>query len=159
MKLTKLLVIALAVVALTSSAALAAPPAMHPGNGRKPSATGTNCRPQITIVLHGTVAVAPGTSPPLPFGLQVTVKSANTHGQAYVKAIQPVTITVSPSTRIVDRGKASLPSLIAGERLTVQARTCKADLASGAAPSLTARMVIDQQENSRTDPGNTATTA
>jgi hypothetical protein len=168
MKLRNLFVFVLVVAALSSSAALAAPPATHPGNGStadnpgnggKPSTTGTNCRPKVTVVLHGEVAVAPGTSPALPFALQVSVKSTNAHGQAYIKATQPVTITVTTSTRIVDKGKASLSSLLAGDQLTVQARTCRADLANGAAPALTARMIVDQQESSTSDSDTTTTTA
>jgi hypothetical protein len=157
-KLKKVFVFVFAAAALTASAALAAPPASHPGKGSTPSTTGDNCKPQITVVLHGTVAVAPGASPVLPFGLQVAVKSANSHGQAFVKATQPVTITVTSSTKIVNQGKSSLSSLLAGDQLTVQARTCKADLASGAAPSLTGRMVIDQHADSSSDPEDTTTT-
>src|SRR5262249_54282097 len=116
------------------------------------------CKPQITVVLHGTVAVAPGASPTLPFGLQVAVKSANAHGQAYVKATQPVTITVTSSARIVNQGQASLSSLLVGDQVTVQARSCKADLANGATPALTARMVIDQHADSSSDSEDTTST-
>jgi hypothetical protein len=163
-KLQKVFVLVFGVAALTASAAVAAPPASHPGNGPKsgdpgkPPTTGTNCKPQITVVLHGTVAVAPGATPVLPFGLQVAVSSANSHGQAFVKATQPVTITVTSSTKIVNQGKSSLSSLLMGDQVTVQARTCKADLASGAAPSLTARMVIDQHADSSSDSEDTTTT-
>src|SRR6476646_6215 len=124
----KTLFLALAATALTASVAFAAPPATHPGNGSnptgnsgKPASSGTNCKPQIMVVLHGTVAVAPGTSPALPFGLQVAVKSANWHGHAFIKATQPLTITVTSSTRIVNHGKASLSSLLMGDQVTVQA--------------------------------------
>jgi hypothetical protein len=162
-KLQKVFLLIFAVGALTASAAMAAP-ASHPGKDSqpndpgKPSTTGTNCRPQILVVLHGTVAVAPGASPTLPFGLQVAVKSANAHGQAYIKAAQPVTITVTPSTRIVSEGNASLSSLLMGDQVTLQGHSCKADLANGATPALTARMVIDQRADPSSDPGTTTTT-
>ena len=165
-KLEKVLVLVCGGAALTASAALAAPPATHPGNGSKPSnagkpsPTGTNCKPQITVVLHGAVAVAPGASPVLPFALQVTLKSANSHGQAFLEAAQsqPATVTVTSSTRIVNQGKASLSSLLAGDQVTVQARACKGDLPNGATPPLTARMVIDQHPDSTPDSGTTTTT-
>jgi hypothetical protein len=130
-----------AAAALTASAALAAPPATHPGKGTKPPTTGTGCKPQIMIILHGTVATAPGTTPTLPYNLMVTVTSANKHGRAFVKATQPITVTVTSGTKISRQGDRSLSSLLAGDRVTVHARACKADLAGGATPALTATMV------------------
>jgi hypothetical protein len=137
----KTLLLVLAAAALTSSAALAAPPATHPGNGAKPPTTGAGCKPQVTVVLHGALAAAPGTSPTLPFSLMVTVASANRHGHAYVKATQPVAVTVTASTKISREGARSLASLLAGDRVTIDARPCAADLAAGATPALTATMV------------------
>jgi hypothetical protein len=163
-KLQKVLVLVFVGSALTASAALAAPPASHPGKGPKsgdpgkPSTTGTNCKPQIMVVLHGTVAIAPGASPVLPFGLQIAVKSANSHGQAFVKATQPITINATSSTKIVNQGKSSISSLLAGDQVTVQARSCKADLTSTTTPTLTARMVIDQHADSSSDSSDTTTT-
>src|SRR5262249_34447079 len=133
--------LALTAAALSASAAVAAPPTTHPGKGSKPPTTGVGCKPQIMVVLHGTVATAPGAGPTLPFGLQVRVKSANPHGQAFVKAPQPVTITVTSSTLISREGSSSLSSLLANDQVNVQARVCKADLANSATPALTARMV------------------
>jgi hypothetical protein len=95
----------------------------------------------VTVVLHGTVATAPGATPVLPFSLMVNVKTANNHGQAFVKATQPVTIIVTSTTKVSRQGAKSLASLLAGDKVTVQARTCKADLAAGATPALTANMV------------------
>jgi hypothetical protein len=137
----KMFLFVVVAAALTASAAFAAPPATNPGNGSKPSTTGAGCKPQVTVVLHGTVATAPGATPVLPFSLTVNVKSANSHGQVFVKATQPVTITVTSTTKISRQGSKSLASLLAGDKVTVQARSCKADLAAGAAPALTARMV------------------
>ena len=121
-KVTKLLVLVFGIAVLSASVAMAAWPATHPGNGSegeggKPAASGTNCKPRIMVVLHGTVATAPGTSPTLPFQLMVTVKSANAHGRAYVNATTPmiVPVSVTSSTGIVRQGKASLSSLLAGD--------------------------------------------
>jgi hypothetical protein len=137
----KMFVLAVAAAALAASAAVAAPPATHPGNGSKPSTTGPGCKPQIMVVLHGTVATAPGATPALPFSLMVNVKSANSHGHAYVKASQPFAVVVTSTTKVSRQGNKSLSSLLAGDKVTVQARSCKADLAGGATPALTAKMV------------------
>jgi hypothetical protein len=141
MKTKIVFVLAVATAALTASAAFAASPATYPGNGGKPPASGAGCRPQITVVLHGTIATAPGSAPTLPFALMVTVSSANAHGRAFVKTTQPVTVTVTSSTRISRQGDHKLADLLAGDLVTVQARTCKADLSAAAAPSLSATMI------------------
>jgi hypothetical protein len=133
----KMLICAIAAAALTTSAAVAAPPA---GKGNKPATTGTGCKPTVTLVLHGTVAAAPGSSPTLPFQLMVTVTSTNSLGKHYVNTT-PAGITVSSATRVSRQGSHSLSSLLANDKVTIQAATCKADLANGATPALTARMV------------------
>jgi hypothetical protein len=141
-KLSKLFVLAFGAAVLSASAAVAAPPATHPGSGAKPLTTGPGCKPQIMVVLHGTVATAPGPTPTLPFSLMVNVTSANKHGKAYVDPTkQPVTITVTSSTKVSRQGDKSLASLLANDKVTVHARTCKADLVGGATPGLTATMV------------------
>jgi hypothetical protein len=93
------------------------------------------------VVLHGTVATAPGTTPTLPFSLMLNITSSNKQGKAFVKATQPLPVSVTTTTKLSRQGAASLSSLLAGDKLTVKARTCKADLAAGAAPALTATMV------------------
>ena len=137
----KMIVLAIAAAALTASAALAAPPATHPGKGTKPTTTGTGCKPQVMVVLHGTVAAAPGATPVVPFNLMVNVSSANHQGKAFLKATQPLTVSVTSTTKISRQDTKALSSLLAGDKLTVKARTCKADLASGATPALTATSV------------------
>jgi hypothetical protein len=93
------------------------------------------------VVLHGTVAAAPGSTPTLPFSLMVTVKSANSFGKAFVHPSTPLGITVTSSTRVSREGSETLSSVLQNDQVTVQARTCKADLANGAKPALTATMV------------------
>jgi hypothetical protein len=138
---TKSILLALAAAALTASAAFAAPPATHPGKGSKPATTGAGCKPQVMVALHGTVATAPGATPTLPFSLLVNVSSANKQGKAFVKTTQPLTVSVTSTTKVSRDGTAGLSSLLAGDRLTVKARTCKADLAAGATPTLTAATI------------------
>jgi hypothetical protein len=137
----KVLVLAVAAAAVTASAALGNPPASHPGNGSKPSTTGVNCKPEITVVLHGTVAAAPGSAPALPFSLMVTVKSANSLGKAFVNPSTPLGISVTSSTHVSRQGSKTLSSLLQNDQVTIQARTCKAALANGAKPALTATTV------------------
>jgi hypothetical protein len=137
----KMILLVIAAAALTASAALATPPATHLGKGTKPATTGTGCKPQVMVVLHGTVATAPGATPAFPFNLMVNVSSANHQGKAFLKATQPLTVSVTSTTRISRPGTKVLSSLLAGDKLTVKARTCRADLAAGATPALTATSV------------------
>jgi hypothetical protein len=122
----KMTVLAIAAAALTASAAFAAPPA---GKG-KPPTTGAGCKPQVSVILTGTVATAPGATPTLPFALSVTVSHANHQGKAYAKLTQPISVTVTTDTKIHRKGANTLSSLLAGDRVTIHARACKADLKS-----------------------------
>jgi biopolymer transport protein ExbD len=131
----KLIFLALATMAVTASVAVAAP------QKGKPPTTGAGCKPVVSVILTGTVAVAPGATPVLPFSLKVTVKHSNNHGHAYAKATQPITVTVTTDTTIQRDGQTSLASLLLGDRITVHARACKADLAHGATPALTATKI------------------
>ncbi|MGH3079196.1 MAG: hypothetical protein ACRDPZ_13575 [Gaiellaceae bacterium] len=131
---TKVLLAALAAVCLAASAAVAAPP---PGKG-KPT-TGQGCKPNVTVILKGTLAATPGLSAT---ALSVTVKSANRHGRAYVTATQPTAVLVDEDTKVRRRGKKTLGDLLMGDRVVVQAKVCKADLAQGATPALTAKRVV-----------------
>ena len=130
--------VSLAALAVAASVALAAP------QKHKPPATGPGCKPQVSVILKGTVAVAPGASATLPFSLQVNVKHANLFGLAYVKAAQPVSVNVTDQTKLKlgkQRGLAALRALQANDRVRIQARACKADLANGATPALTAKRI------------------
>jgi hypothetical protein len=127
--------VALGAAVLTVSSAVAAPP---PGKG-KPPGTGTGCKPKVTVVLKGTLATTPGMSAT---SLSVTVRSSNWHGRAYVAAAQPTSILVNPQTQVRRRGKKTLAALQAQDRVLVQSRVCKADLANRATPALTAARVV-----------------
>lgn len=131
----KFLIVALVIASLGVSAAVAAPPL---GKG-KPTTTGEGCKPKVTVVLKGTLAVepvAPVTT------LSVNVTKANRHGRAYVSALA-VTVTVNADTKVRRQGKKALADLEVGDRVLVQARVCKADLVEGATPPvLTASKVV-----------------
>jgi hypothetical protein len=128
----KILVVGLVVAALSASAAVAAPPA---GKG-KPPVTGEGCKPKVTVVLKGTVTSASAGS----LGMNVT--RANRWGRAYLDA-GSATVTVNPDTKVRRKGNKTLAAeLVVGDRVLVQARTCKADLAEDATPPLTAVRVV-----------------
>ena len=123
------------VVCVAVSSAVAAPP---PGKG-KPPTTDQGCKPNVTVVLKGSLAATPGATAT---SLSVTVKSANRHGRAYATATQPTAVRVDEDTKVRRRGKKTLGDLLAGDRVLVQAKVCKADLAQGATPPLTAKRVV-----------------
>lgn len=124
----------LVVACLAASAAIAAPP---PGKGKP--LTGQGCKPKVTVVLKGSLAATPEASAT---SLSVTVKSANRQGRAYVTATQPTSVLVDEDTKVRRQGKKSVGDLLAGDRVLVQARVCKAALAQNATPELTATRVV-----------------
>ena len=130
----KVFVIGLAAGGLVVSSAAAAPSAVQ----GKPT-TGPGCKPQVTVVLKGTLAATPGASAT---ALSVTVKSGNRWGRAYVKATQPTSVAVNTDTKVRRQGGKALGDLLKDDRVLVQARVCKADLKDDAVVALTASKVI-----------------
>ena len=128
----KLLLTATVAAGLVASSALAAPPA---GKG-KPPTTGAGCKPRVAVILKGTLASAPGAN-----AITVKVTSANRWGRAYVGGADD-SIAVNADTRIRRQGLKTLADLMAGDRVLVHARVCKADLANNAVPALTASKVV-----------------
>lgn len=129
----RLLLVSLAVAMLTVSAAVAAPP---PGKGKP--ATGEGCKPKVTVVLKGVLTGAP---------LSVDVTSANRWGRAYVAGTASTSIAVNADTKVRRQGKKTLDALGVGDRVLVQAKVCKADLAEGVMPPLTAVRVVAHPAN------------
>jgi hypothetical protein len=140
---SRMLFVALAAGLVLVSSGVAGPPA---GKG-KPPLTGTGCKPQVMVVLKGMLVSSPGASPTLPFALQVQLRSADRFGQAFLTASQPLSVTVTSSSKINRQGSKLLSSLLSGDRLLIQARACKADLATGPTPALTAARVIAHPEH------------
>jgi hypothetical protein len=133
MKLRSLIAVT-ALAAVTASAALAAPPA---GKG-KPPTTGPGCKPAVAVVLKGTLAANGAAAPS---ALSVTVTGGNRFAAAYKKATQPVSISITSTTKINRQGDHNPADLKSGDRVNIQARSCKADLANNAMPALTATRV------------------
>lgn len=117
------------------AAAFAATASAAPSKG-KPPTTGTSCKPAVAVVLKGTLASAGSAT--LPFSLSVNVTSGNKHSAGWRKLTQPVSIQVTSTTKINRQGKHDPAGLLAGDRVVVQARACKADTVAAMLPSLTA---------------------
>ena len=130
----RILFLAVVVACTSASLAIAAPP---PGKG-KPT-TGVGCKPQVTVVLKGTLVGAPGAAGT---SFTMTVTGTNAHGKAYKAAAQPITVGISTTTMVRRQGAKTQASLVTGDRLLVQSRVCKADLANAVPPPLTASRVI-----------------
>ena len=126
----KLLLTGLVAAAVVVSSAVAAPPA---GKG-KPNTTGAGCKPAVAVILKGTLT---GVGSPL----TVKVTSANHWGKAYVGGSDKQ-VAVNTATKVRGQGMKQLSELKTGFRVLIQARVCKADLANGAMPALTATKVI-----------------
>jgi hypothetical protein len=145
-RFSPLLAVFAAGLAAASFATASPPPGKGPGHGKHQSTTsgtttsGTlSCHPIVSTILKGTFTAGGGTS----FTMNVT--HANHHGQTLLGS---QTITVDSSTKFRRNGPATLADFKSGDRLLVQARTCKAhhgEAASSnsqsAAPLLAKRVV------------------
>jgi hypothetical protein len=105
----------------------------------KPSNTGPNCRPAVTVMLSG---VLDPTADPQDgdTSFVLTVKHSNRHGRAYKQA-GSATVLVDAKTRVRRQGAKNLGALAPNDRVHVTAKVCKGDLANGATPDLTARKI------------------
>jgi len=113
--------IAATLAASLLAAVIVAGPALGKG---KPPTTGEGCKPQVSLILKGTVAGTPGAD-----SFQMNVTRANHHGSALVSATL-LTIKVNAATKINRKGpQNSLVALVSGDRVQVQYRICKADFA------------------------------
>ena len=130
----KLFLASLAVAGLAVSSAVAAPP-----EGKGKPKTGEGCKPRIAVMLKGTLT---GAGSPL----TVKVTSANHWGKPYVGGSDK-SIAVNSDTKVRGQGMKQLSELKSGFRVMIQARVCKADLANGATPALTATKVIAHDPN------------
>jgi hypothetical protein len=131
----KFLVLALVASLVAVSAAVAKD---HPNKG-KPPTTGANCRPSVKVVLKG--VLAPDVDPADgDTSFVLIVKKSNKHGRAY-KTAGTAAIMVDAKTRIHRKHDRNLGALAPNDRVSVRAKVCKADLAGGAMPALTARKV------------------
>jgi hypothetical protein len=126
------IVVGAALALLGASVAVAAPPA---GKG-KPATTGAGCKPMIAVILKGTLAADAGTAPT---ALSVNVTGGNHFAAAWKS--KPVSVALTSSTKVNRQGDQNAADLKSGDKVNIQARSCKADLANNAVPSLTATRV------------------
>ena len=122
--------------------AIAAPIAGAARNYGKPIIA--DCGPSVPLELQGTVATAPGLHAALPFALMVDVRAGNRAAISYVRATQPLAVTVTPST-VIHRGlkvRGTLVGLRTGQHVTVLADACRPELANGATPALNATQIV-----------------
>jgi hypothetical protein len=139
----KLVLASLAVAGLVVSSAVAAPP-----EGKGKPRTGEGCKPQVAVVLKGTLTSASTGS----LGMNVT--GANRWGRAW-KTAGTATVTLDTKTKVRGGGMKSVADLLedlkAGDRVRVQARVCKDDLKNEAKPPLTASKVIGHPAKAEND--------
>ena len=131
----KLFLASLAVAGLAVSSAVAAPP-----EGKGKPKTGEGCKPQITVVLKGTLSGAPSTT-----ALDMNVTGANRWGRVWKGGTAHVTLETKTKVRGGGMKTAAdlAAKLKAGDRVLVQARVCKDDLKNDTKPTtLTASKVI-----------------
>ena len=135
----KLFLVGAVLAAVAVSSAVAAPPA----DKGKPKTTGEGCKPRIAVILKGTLT---GAGSPL----TVKVTSANHWGKAYVGGSDK-SVAVNSATKVRGQGMKQLSELKPGFRVLVQSRVCKADLANGLTPALTATKVIAHDPSAKDD--------
>jgi hypothetical protein len=141
---TKVFLASLAVAGLAVSSAVAAPP-----DGKGKPTTGEGCKPQITVVLKGTLASAPSTT-----ALSVAVTGGNRWGRVWKGTTTGVTLDAKTKVRGGGMKKAAdlAAKLKSGDRVLVQARFCKADLKDNAKPAtVTATKVIGHPAKAEKD--------
>jgi hypothetical protein len=126
----------LLIVALVSALAVVSAAA---GKG-KPPKNGPGCKPAVKVVLAGVLAAdvdpADGDA-----SFTMVVKHSNQFGRAWKQA-GSATVNVDQKTKTRRKGANNLGALAPNDRLLVSAKACKADLANGGMPDLTARKIV-----------------
>jgi hypothetical protein len=137
-RFTSYLTVGLAVAALAAAGAAA-----NDGPGKPDKSN--RCHP-APVLLAGTLANDPAAGDS---SFQLSVVKSNHYGRLFRAGSQPVTVSVDAKTRYVkDKNASSLEALAQNDRVLVLAKLCRADLkaarASGTAPAMTARFVLDK---------------
>jgi hypothetical protein len=121
-------------------AVLASLVAVSAADGKgKPPRTGDGCKPSVKVVLVGVLGAdvdpADGDT-----SFVMTVKHSNRFGRVWTQA-GSATINVDQKTKVRRQGAHNLGALAPNDRVLVGAKVCKADLANGGMPDLTARQI------------------
>jgi hypothetical protein len=109
-----------AFAAVAIAAAIVVPLASGKG---KPPAQGSGCKPNVTVILKGTLTSDPAAGA-TSFTMNVT--GTNRHGKS-LKGLG-VTVTLGPKTKVRRQGAKTVEALALNDRANVQLRRCKADL-------------------------------
>ena len=141
----KAVVAAGALALVAASVAFAAPPAGKgkpentgkPDTTGKPATTGAGCKPMVSVILTGKLAADAGSAPS---SLTVDVSDGNHFGVAW-KGNHSVFVALNTSTKVNRQGDHSAADLKSGDKVNIQAKSCKDDLANNATPGLTATRV------------------
>jgi hypothetical protein len=75
------------------------------------------------------------------------VTGGNHFAKAYKSGPQPVSVSITSSTKVNRQGDTNPADLKAGDRVNFQARACRADLAGGKTLPLTAMRVTAHPAN------------
>jgi hypothetical protein len=122
-----------ALVAVAFAAALAVPVSLGappPGKG-KPKPSGPSCKPNVSVILKGTLTSDPEFAGAGTFTMNTT--GGNMPGKALVGGAAE-TITVGAATKVRRKNMPKLvASLESGDRAVVHLRACKGDLPLDAA--------------------------
>jgi hypothetical protein len=125
----------LLIVALVASLAVVSAAA---GKG-KPPKSGQGCKPAVQVVLKGVLAAdvdpADGDT-----SFTMVVKHSSRFGRVWKQA-GSATVNIDSKTKVRRKGARNLGALAPNDRLLVSAKACKADLANGGMPDLTARKI------------------
>jgi hypothetical protein len=143
-----------------SFAAAEPPPGKDKGKGKKKTTTAVTldpatCKPKVSAILKGTFVSGGGDS------FTMDVKRSNYHARELVG--EALTVMVDTKTRFVRRGPAELSDFETGDRLNVQARTCKQrknrqPTANQALAPMLAKRVVGRPANPAETRGETTTT-
>jgi hypothetical protein len=158
----KIFLVVVFVAGLSVSLAMASPPegkgktgrsttssTTSTNKGKKPPKTGLNCRPKVSLILKGSLVSVSGSS------LVMDVKQTNR--QAAIWKGKQATVATDAKTKIRRRGnKATLATLVVGDRLNVQARSCKSERETAA---LLAARVVATRATTPANDGETTTTS
>ena len=122
-----------ALVAVAFAAALAVPVSLGappPGKG-KPKPSGPSCKPNVSVILKGTLTSDPEFAGAGTFTMNTT--GGNKAGKVFVGGAAE-TITVGAATKVRRKNMPKLvASLESGDRAVVHLRACKGDLPLDAA--------------------------
>jgi hypothetical protein len=151
------LLLALFCVGLLAASFAAAEPPPGKGKGKKTTSATTldleTCKPKVSAILKGTFISGGGDS------FTMDVKHSNYHARQLVG--EQMTITVDEKTKFRRKGHAELSDFEAGDRLNVQARTCKQrrgeEAASAEATPMLAKRVVGHPAKTTTTTTTTAT--